>query len=251
MLRSMNFASILSGIGVAAKALWTFAAFAVASTVAVLVIGYQAVSSVLSFLAQTWIIQTFVVAWVAFHLQEISLANTRKRDRLQAAYERKVEAAKALYSLIGRRIYASRRYLEVLEEEHDKISEERQKYRDTVTEWNEQAQLHQVTILLEFDSYFGLLVDHKYNPSFRKTDSLLRRNRLTIEAGNPSNKTLSREIVHELDDLNRVSLDVFREMLKEARKDRNIMDEKVAISEENIDQISYGRLFKALLQPGV
>jgi hypothetical protein len=247
----MEPASFFSGLGVAAKALWTFAAVLFGALLAVLAFGYNAVASTLSFLAETWIIQTFVAAWVAFQLQEVSLVNRRKRDRLQAAYQRKVDAAKALYSLISKRTYASRRYLGVLEGEQDKIAEERERYRAAVSEWNEHAQLHQVTLLLEFDSYFGLLVDHSYNPTFATLDSLLRKQRLLVENERPVSPATSRSIRSALDDLNRVSLDVFREMLKIAEKDRNIMDEKVAISEENVDHISYGRLFKSLVQPGV
>lgn len=247
----MNISSFFSVITNAAIALWAVAALLVAAILDVAITGYQCVTSVLSFLAQTWILQTFVAAWVAFQLQEASLANTRKRDRLQAAYDRKVNASKALYALIGRRIYASRRYLDVVEGEPKRISDEREKYRSIVSEWNEQAQLHQVTLLLEFDSYFGLLVDLEYNPSFVTIDTLLRRRRILVEAGSPINGARSLEIRQILHELNRVSLDVFREMLKEARKDRNIMDEKVSITENNIDHISYGRLIKALLHPSV
>ena len=205
--------------------------------------------TLVTFLLENWIIQAAFAAWVAFQLQEIGLANGRKRDRLEAAYQRKVEAAKALYSLIEKRIFASRRYLAVIEGEHDRISEERARYRAAVTDWNEQAQLHQVTLLLEFDSYFGLLVDHDYNPIFVRIDGMLRKQRLLAETEGSLNKLRSKEIREALDQLNRLSLNVFREMLKDARKDRNIVDEKVDISEENIDHISYSRLFKSLLQP--
>lgn len=247
----MSLASFLSGLSGVAKVFWAFVTFLFGAVIAILVFGYQAVSSTLSFLAQTWIIQTFIAAWVAFQLQETSLANGRKRERLQAAYQRKVEASKALYGLIEKRIYASRRYLGVIESEEDRIAEERERYRTAVSEWNEQAQLHQVALLLEFDSYFGLLVDHDYNPSFLTVEMLLRKQRLRVEQGQIASPEISKSVRSTLDGLNRLALDVFREALKEAQKDRNIMDEKVEITEANIDHISYSRLFKSLFQPGV
>ena len=246
----MNLELFLSGLNIAAKAIIALAVFVVCAFAAMLFFGYQAVTSFITFLAETWIIQTLFAAWAAFQWQERSAVNSRKRERLQSAYDRKVEAAKALYGLIGRRLYASRRYLDVIESEPAKLSAEREHYRAAVKEWNEQAQVHQVTILLEFDSYFGLLIDRTYNPSFINIDSWLRRQRQAIESGDAHDVTVSRQIRSELHELNRISLDVSREMLKEARKDRNIMDEKVAITEENIDHISYTRLLKALVQPG-
>lgn len=247
----MSLTSFLSGLSGVAKVFWAFVTFLFGALIAILVFGYQAVSSTLSFLAQTWVLQTFVAAWVAFQLQETSLANSRKRDRLQAAYQRKVEASKALYGLIEKRIYASRRYLGVIESEPDKIADERERYRTAVSEWNEQAQLHQVTLLLEFDSYFGLLVDKQYNPSFVAVEALLRRQRLLVEGGKVPSAVLSREVRTTLDYLNRLALDVFRKAMKKARKERNIVDEKVSISEGNIEHLSYGRLLKSLVQPGV
>jgi len=156
----MNFTSLIAGVSLFTKTLWAVATFVVGTILAIAVFGYQAVSSTLSFLAATWVIQTLIAAWVAFQLQEIGLANSRKRDSLQAAYERKIEATKSLYALIERRIYASRRYLDVIESEPDRISAERNHYRDVVAEWNERVRLSQVSILLEFSGEVGLTLDN-------------------------------------------------------------------------------------------
>lgn len=206
------------------------------------------VGSFVGFLLQNWVPQTLLAAWVAFQLQEMSASNSRRRDRLQSAYDRKVDATKRLYALIEKRIYASRRYLATIEQEPTKISAERDEYRAVVAEWNSTVKLSQVDILLDFDGYVGLTLDRVYYPFFAQIDALLRTQRLAVERGEAHSSKISARIASLLRELNREGLDLTREMLKQARRDRNIMDEKVPISEANLEHLSYRRLFKALLQ---
>lgn len=202
-----------------------------------------------AFLLQTWVPQTLLAAWAAFQLQEISLENGRKRESLQSAYERKVEATKLLYSLIEKRVYATRRYLDVIETESTSINEEREKYVGVVTEWNETVKIAQVTILLEFRGDIGLSLDNYFFPKFLAIDGLLRKQRIRVQGGSPTSADTSAEIRAMLHDLNQRGINLIRDMLARALRDRNIVDEVIKISEENIEHLSLRRLLKALVEP--
>jgi hypothetical protein len=245
----MDFGGLLSALGLIGKSFLGGVILLLGFLLSVLVFGYQASTGIVTFLAETWILQTLFAAWVAFQLQEIAQSASRKRDRLQATYDRKVESTKALFRLIEVRAYASLRYLDVIESEPGKIAQERDQYRSAVAKWNEEAQANQITILLEFPSYYGLLVDNAFNPAFARIDALLRRQRLAVQSPSKHDRSISLEIRHELAELNKLSLNTVRKMLKNARRDRNIVDERVAISEDNLPHLTYARLLKALFEP--
>ena len=224
-------------------------ALLVCLAVVVLGTGIQGLSGFLGFLAETWLIQTAVAAWVAFRLQEISQVNQRRFERLQTTYERKIEAVQTLYGRIEKRLYATRRYLSVIISEPDLIASEREQYREVVRDWNENIKLSQATLLVEFRAGFGLSLDHVFFPEFSKTDARLRTLRQQVEAGNEPNSSVVSAINTTLRNLNQYSLDLIREMLQEARRDRHVMDDTLDVTEENAPQLSYGRVLKALVEP--
>jgi hypothetical protein len=212
-------------------------------------VGLGGIARLFSFLAETWIIQTFFAAWVAFRLQESSHVNQRRLERLQTTFDRKVEATKSLHSLIERRIYASRRYLDVLTYEPSLVAKEREDYRSAVKEWNESAKVHQTVILIEFAGYYGLQLDNVFFPAFSKIDSQLAILRRSVEAGRNADPTTSRQVRATLNTLGKHALDLVRDMLRETKNDRDILDDRLPVTAENAPRLSYGRLIKALVQP--
>lgn len=216
-----------------------------------LVSGLSTATDILKFLIENWIVQTLIGAWVIFKAQQAVAASDRGMARLESAYSRKIDAITGLYSLIERRLYTTRRYLATIENDPELISEEREKYRQVVTAWNESAKIHQINLLLDYDPYFGLLLDQVFFPTFADLDRLLRRQRLAVQSGRLADAHASDQIERDVNSLSRLALQVTREMRKIADKDRKVLDGTVAISPENAHLVSYTQIFKALFVPCV
>lgn len=223
-----------------AVVLWLGIAFGVAN-----------VANLITFLVENWIIQTLIGAWVVLKTQQAIAASNRSMARLESAYVRKTDAINNLYGLIERRIYATRRYLATIDLDPAHIDIERQLYKAAVSEWNEQAKLHQINLLLEYDAYFGLLLDHRFFPTFSKIDRLLRAQRVTVQGGGKVDKNINRSITKEINELSHLALEITREMKKIADKDRKILDGDIEIRLENADLVSYSQVLKALFVPRV
>ena len=86
-------------------------------------------------------------------------------------------------------------------------------------------------------------------PEFSRTDARLRELRLQVEAGQKPDHNLVATVTETLQRLNQYSLDLTRQMLLEARRDRHILEDTLDVTEENAPQLSYGRVLKALVEP--
>lgn len=220
---------------------------ALGTVLTVLFVGFDAFSNFVVWLLSTWILQTILGAWVALTFQKADATAERKLDSLNKGYERKVEATKAVLRLVDQRIYASRRYLDVLESEKSMIDVERQSYREAVALWNSELKTYQISILVDFDSYYGLEFDHFYSPKFQGIDASLRSQRILVQSGQKFSAKTSQKIRDELGELNRSSLEMMRMMLRVAKRDRDALDRKSELRSENLSTISYGQLVSALL----
>lgn len=241
-----------------AAIIWLLAkatAFAFAMIAAVIVIatgfGFTAILEFLRFLIENWIVQTLIGAWVVFKAQQAAAAHSRSMARLEGAYSRKIEAISSLYGLVERRLYATRRYLATIENDPSMIDQERLQYREVVQEWNVSAKMHQINVLLDYDSYFGLLLDQEFFPSFAKMDMSLRHQRIRVQNGNKPDAIISSNISSELKRLSVLALKITREMRRIADADRMILDGKAEIRLENSGLITYPQLLKALFVPRV
>jgi len=241
--------SLLTLVAVSFKAFLLGLVLLIVAAGWIVVFGYQSVAQLLQFLIQNWVLQTILGAWVAFRFQELASANSRQNQSVAESYARKTEAVKVLLSLIQTRLYASRRYLAVIEAEPTEIASEREHYRAVVAEWNERAKVVQITILMEFPGYFGLDLDHTFFPLFAEIDALLRRQRIHVQGSKKATKATSVKINTLLHAIDRRSIDLSRDLIRVSKRDRDILDETMDIKLANFEHISYPRLLKAIFQP--
>jgi hypothetical protein len=229
----------------------TMAIFAIGVVmIGLAVFGIRTIYDAIIFLFQFWIIQGLFGAWLAHSFQNRHAKIQRTNATLEASYNRQISAIKSLHLKISRRIYGSRRYLDVIESEPNNIDAERALYRSIVQEWNEQSAVDQVFLLIDFkDSQFGLSLDRDYFPRFSSIDRKLRAQRILVQKGQNPDPSVSRAIRDELSHLNRISIDLMREALKVIKLNRDRLDSTLPITEYNIPDLTYSRLLNSLFQP--
>jgi hypothetical protein len=219
---------------------------AVGAVFTIVFLGFSTLASFCTWLLSTWMLQTILAAWVALTFQKADATAQRKLDSLNKSYKRKIESTKAAIQLIDQRIYASRRYLTVIESEPSLIDIERESYIQSVASWNSEIKTHQISILVDFEPYYGLELDHVYFPAFQQIDSLLRSQRILVQSGGDFSRPSSAKIRSELSKLSLASLEMMRRMMKVAKADRDAFDRKATLEEKNLDSITYGQLLSAL-----
>lgn len=231
---------------------WIYGAALILLTLMTLLAGgAQGLGSVFEFLVDNWILQALLGAWIAFTFQEMSARAARESRTMEASYLRKTEAAKALHSLIQKRIYATRRYSATIVSEPSAMQAERASYQVAVAEWNSEAQTHQVAIILEYGYSQGLVLDHEFFPAFAEVDRLLRGQRQRVQDDKPASPEIRATVDRILRMLSGLALDLNRKLLGEAIAARDILNGKVAVKHENSQYLSHLQILKAIMKPTV
>ena len=229
------------------------AAFFLATTivVAILIWGtiealFLATKAVLDFLVANWIVQTIFAGWIALAYQRASSEASRRNEILEATYHRQMNAANDLYSLVDRRIYASREYLATILTEPKRIDAVREEYRGAVRDWNEGAPKAQTTLLMELPSSYGMRVDHVFNPGFLELDGLLRRQRLLIQADRAASTILTSRIRRILSEVHQTRIDDMRDITRIAKYQRLSWDNEYSTKRDRVEHLSTWQLAKAV-----
>lgn len=218
------------------------------AAVSALAFGYEQILSVLSFLVENWILQAILGGWIAHNFQTANARSERQLANLEAAYQRKTEAAKGIHTLIQRRIYSTRRYLATIISEPNAIEAERAAYREVVSDWNSTAPTHQMAIIVEFGYFQGVDLDHNVFPVFADIDRRLRAARLAVEAGHEVNLISLGTVDRQLRSLGIYANDLNKELVRRATIDRAFLDNGAPITQENYRYLSHFELIKALIK---
>ena len=210
------------------------------------------ISSTIVFLFETWVFQAVFGAWVVFALQQLHQASTQRADRFQKRYDQKLAAIRSFFALLDKRIYATRAYRAALLSDDSPVawSSERERYRNVVREWNEQAPGTIVTLLLLLPARLCFQLERETFQRFAAMDAYLGRIRRAREMGQVD-RVLALQVTDLLTELTELSGASLAEFLNLAREEAKLIDQKPTIALENAPYLSLGYLVSSLFKPAI
>ena len=204
----------------------------------------KAIGAIIVFLFANWIVQALFVAWVAFEIQQVNEARTRRIRSAEKRYDDAVTAIQRLCGLLNARLEASSEYLRALSSPSD-WSEEREHYRNSVSAWKAEAQLLVIKLIAILPSRISYRFDREVFQLLVEIETHLRLIREAREA----DKSAYEEIkMAQIDIQSAVALssEFLHEYMRLADRRREQLEGRPAIDVSQKDVLSIAYLCRSL-----
>ncbi|MER8628868.1 hypothetical protein NKH55_03700 [Mesorhizobium opportunistum] len=200
--------------------------------------------------AINWILGAVIGSAIAFVWQRRGWLFQQNLKRAIDKYEAQVALTREGFSLVDKRIFASRLYLDsLIGGEQKSITEERERYRKVVEEWNEKASGIVILIRVRFGASYAIAFEQYFLPAFSELDRKLRQRRTAVDKGGFDLSLLTRGIRDDLALINVQARESMLEMVRQTSETLRVVDESPLIVMKNISNLSYFYLFKSLFKP--
>ncbi|WFP61354.1 hypothetical protein [Mesorhizobium sp. WSM4904] len=199
--------------------------------------------------AINWLLGAVIGGAIAFAWQRRGWVFQQSLKRGTDKYEAQVSVTREAFSLVDKRIFASRLYLDTLiENDKDNVAAERERYRKVVEEWNEKISGLVILIRVRFDFQSSVRFERYFLPAFAEIDRKLRQKRLTIAKSGHEQALITNGIREDLSLVNLTAREIMADMLKITSDTLNIIDDEPKISIKNRSQLTHFYLLKSLFK---
>jgi len=167
-------------------------------------------------------------------------------------HEGQVALTRETFSLVDKRLYASRTYLDqLISGDQRMIDSERGRYRDVVQEWNEKISGVLILIRVRFSHKFALDFDSYFLPAFVEIDRKLREKRVNQDNPKFDHTECTKSIRWDLKLVNARARDFMADMLFVTDGNLQIIEERPKITISNAPNLGHVYLIKSLFKPRV
>lgn len=199
--------------------------------------------------AINWLLGAVIGGAIAFAWQRRGWVFQQNLKRGTDKYEAQVSVTRETFSLVDKRIFASRLYLDALiENDKDIVAAERERYRKVVEEWNEKISGLIILIRVRFDLQSSINFEKYFLPAFTEIDRKLRQKRLTATDNNGDQALITKAVKDDLSLINLKARGMMSGMLKSTLDTINIIEDEPKISIENKTHLTHVYLLKSLFK---
>lgn len=174
----------------------------------------------------------------------------QKMNYVKERYNRRVQINSQISTLIDSRILHSRNYASIImENDIEKIQEERKIYRSSVNEWH--SKIHSLIVEMKsvFDPMTAYEFDRYFPVEFSSIDQKLSRARKDVEKGGNLYKAYISDAENLLYLLNARAREFSTGLQRTSDRDKKYIEQEPEIEIRNIENLSHTYLFKALFEP--
>ncbi|MDX8435340.1 hypothetical protein RFN25_18110 [Mesorhizobium abyssinicae] len=199
--------------------------------------------------AVNWFLGAVIGGAIAFAWQRRGWVFQQNLKRGTDKYEAQVALTREAFSLVDKRIFASRLYLDALIGNDQKnIATEREKYRKVVEEWNEKISGLVLLIRVRFDFRIAVDFDRYFLAAFTEIDRKLREKRIGADKEGVSQTSLTKGVKNDLASVNRQARASMLEMLRHTSETLKLIEDNPKIEVKNKSQLTYYYLIKHLFK---